>query len=283
MEKKYAVLSMDLEDWFHLDYFEKNQCDQRVSTLDGVDIYLDLLDEYSIKTTFFTVGELTNQLEPLLKKIQERGHEIGIHSHHHKRPLTLTLEEFREDTLKAKASVQKITENRPLGYRAPCFSLDRLRLDILKELDFSYDTSKIDFADHPLYGKMDINDFKQPYPWVFEQNGFVEFEVSTSKVLGKSFPVSGGGYVRILPWFLMKVLLKKYLKKNNFYFFYIHPFELSKVLDIPLPPNTSASTRFRFNKGRFSVDRKIRQLIELLNKEGYTITTFAHLKQELFK
>lgn len=282
MKKKYAVLSMDLEDWFHLDYFEKMSCDESISTLDGVDTYLNLLDEYGIKTTFFTVGELAKGLEPLIKKIQERGHEIGIHSFHHKRPLTLSIEEFREDTIKAKASIQKIIGNQPLGYRAPCFSLDRARLDILRELGFSYDTSKIDFADHPLYGKMDVNDFNRPYPWVFEQNGFVEFEVSTSKVLGKSFPVSGGGYVRILPWFLMKRLLKKYLKKESFYFFYIHPFELSKVLDIPFPQNTSASTRFRFSKGRASVENKIRNLIGLLQEEGYTITTFSQLKQELF-
>ena len=54
--KKYAVLGMDVEDWFHLDYFLDEKCDISQNTLDGIEIYLDLLKDYKIKTTFFVVG-----------------------------------------------------------------------------------------------------------------------------------------------------------------------------------------------------------------------------------
>ena len=40
--KKYAVLAMDLEDWFHLDYFLDSNCDKSQSTLDGFSIFLQV-------------------------------------------------------------------------------------------------------------------------------------------------------------------------------------------------------------------------------------------------
>ena len=54
--KKYAVLAMDLEDWFHLDYFLDSNCDKSQSTLDGFSIFLQVLEKYDIKTTFFVVS-----------------------------------------------------------------------------------------------------------------------------------------------------------------------------------------------------------------------------------
>ena len=92
--KKYAVLGMDVEDWFHLDYFNKEECDQNQSTLDGLDVYLNILDHYGIKTTFFIVGELVSVLKDKIKIIKEKGHEICLHSYSHNRPLQLSLEDF---------------------------------------------------------------------------------------------------------------------------------------------------------------------------------------------
>lgn len=277
--KKYAVLAMDLEDWYHLDYFDKNKCDQSESTLDGINIYLEILEEYKIKTTFFVVGELMDQLKPVLKNIHEKGHELGIHSYNHVRPLLMSLEEFEYDTKKAVEKLESIIGNKSFGYRAPCFSLNRERLDILKKLDFSYDTSKINFQNHPLYGDIDLSDFQLLEPWIYKKDDFVEFEVSTSKFLGKNIPISGGGYLRIFPWFFMKYLLSKYLRENKYYFFYIHPFELSENTSITFPPNTSISKKYRFSIGRKSVKQKIKKTIELLHSEGFEIITFSELKK----
>src|SRR3989442_648447 len=41
--KRTAVLSMDVEDWYHLDYFHRPSCDASCSLLDGLDVYLELL------------------------------------------------------------------------------------------------------------------------------------------------------------------------------------------------------------------------------------------------
>lgn len=274
---KYAVLSMDVEDWYHLDYFRKEECDQSQSTLDGLDIYLDILDQYEIKTTFFIVGELINALKDKIQNIKDRGHEICLHSNAHKRPLQLSVDEFRKDTIEGINSFNKFTGIKVDGYRAPCFSLDRDRLEILRELGFSYDSSKIKFDAHDLYGRINLDDFEEINPTIYKQKSFYEFEASTVEFFGKNLPVSGGGYLRIFPWLLTKMLLKKYFKKNQHYFFYIHPFEFSKNYDIIIPENTDLKTKIRFSQGRKSVESKMHKLIKLLKENNYKFVTFNQI------
>lgn len=275
--KKYAVLGMDVEDWFHLDYFDKDKCDTAQSTMDGLDIYLDLLEKHQIKSTFFIVGELVEKHKEQLSKIIRKGHEIALHSYSHKRPLSMSVEEFRLDTQKGLSVLAQQLNIKPLGYRAPCFSLDRERLDILQEMGFFYDSSKIKFDAHDLYGRIDLSDFKNITKDIYENNGFREFEASTINIFGKNLPVSGGGYLRIFPWRLTKFLLQKYFKQNGNYFFYIHPFELSRNYTIKEPSDTNFKTKLRFRLGRKSVSNKMEKLIKLLKKNDYQFVTFSEI------
>lgn len=275
--KKYAVLGMDVEDWFHLDYFNPDECNQQTSTLDGLDIYLDLLKEHSIKTTFFVVGDIVEKKASILKRIISDGHEIALHSFNHKRPLLMTLEEFKIDTQKSIDVVRKQLDYEVKGFRAPCFSLDRDRLNILSDLGLQYDASKIKFNDHALYGNLDVSDFDSINDDIYNKNGFYEFETSTVNLFNKNLPISGGGYLRIFPWFITKFLLKRYLKKQNNYFFYIHPFEFSQNYKIKVPANTKLLTKLRFNLGRKTVLKKTNRLIKFLNENNYEFVKFEDL------
>jgi len=178
-------------------------------------------------------------------------------------------------------AMKKINGDREFGYRAPCFSLDRERLEIVQNAGFVYDSSRIDFGDHPLYGSIDMAGYEKRFNAVYQNDYFIEFEATTLSVLGKNIPISGGGYLRLFPWLLMKSLVSQYLKSNDIYVFYIHPFELSRFPAPNIPKNTSTLTKFRFAHGRGGVVDKIKKLTDLLHSNNYEFTTFSALHAEM--
>ena len=277
---RYAVLSMDVEDWYHLDYFSGLSPERSSSLLDGLDIYLSLLERHSIRTTCFVLGELAEQLGGTLRAMAAAGHEIASHGVAHKRPLKMTVDEFADDLRQSKATLEDVVQRSVEGFRAPCFSMDRTRLEEVRNAGYTYDSSRIDFTGHPLYGSLDVDDFRAETPGHFVQQGFHEFEVSTLPVLGKRLPVSGGGYLRIAPWAIMRPLIQTYVKSSPLYVLYIHPFELSPR---PLPAaaaKLSFPQRLRFGLGRAGVARKLEKLVRLLKHDGFSFVTFRDLCQQ---
>ena len=277
--KRYAVLSMDVEDWYHLDYFSSMAPERSSSMLDGLDEYLSLLERHSIRTTFFVLGELADQLAGTLRSMVTAGHEIASHGMAHKRPLQLTIEEFATDLQQSKARLEQVVQSRVTGFRAPCFSMDRVRLEEVRKAGYVYDSSRIDFTGHPLYGSLNVDDFNAVSPGHFVRDGFHEFEVSTLPVLGKRLPVSGGGYLRIAPWAIMRPLIGSYVKECPLYVLYIHPFELSKQSSPSAAAGLYWPQRLRFGLGRSGEARKLERLIQLLNNEGFAFVPFRDLCQ----
>jgi len=278
---KYAVLSMDIEDWYHLDYFRGTAIDIPYSMLDGVDEYRKLLSDHEIKTTFFTLGEIAESFKHTLIDLNSDKHEIAAHGWNHKRPLTMDKSEFYSDITKTKSTLEQIVGKEVTGYRAPCFSLDRSLLNKVEKAGFLYDSSRIDFSNHSLYGEIDLNDYREIIKNIYLKEKFFEFEVSTYPLRQKPIPVSGGGYIRIFPWVLMKRLLNNYLKNNDFFVLYIHPFELSSRIAPQLPNEIPWYIKQRFKYGRNSVKNKINKLIILLKEYDFNFVTFTELRKIL--
>ena len=115
---------------------------------------------------------------------------------------------------------------------------------------------------------------------VYRDKIFTEFELPTQRFFSKNIPISGGGYLRILPWFLFKYLLKKYLKENDTYFFFIHPFELTNK-KVSLPKDSSIVSRLRFRIGRLHAASRFKKLIKILKKEGFEFVTFSDFNKEI--
>lgn len=277
--KRYAVLSMDVEDWYHLDYCRGLEVDRSWSMLDGLDVYLSLLKRHSIRTTFFVLGELADQLGGRLRAMAEAGHEIASHGVAHKRPLQMSIAEVAADLRQSKAQLETELQRPVEGFRAPCFSMDRARLEEVRKAGYTYDSSRIDFTGHPLYGSLDVDDFATVSPGHGVLQGFHEFEVSTLPLFGKRLPVSGGGYLRIAPWAVMRPLIQSYVSSHPLYVLYIHPFELSTQANPPEYAELSFTQRSRFSIGRSGVADKLEKLILLLKQHDFSFVTFRDLCQ----
>ena len=68
---KKAVLTLDVEDWYHLDYFDRHQCDTKNSLLDGLDVYVELLDSLSLPS--FVLGEIAEKKIEFFKNLIKVG------------------------------------------------------------------------------------------------------------------------------------------------------------------------------------------------------------------
>ena len=158
---KTFFLTMDLEEWYHLDYFKNYNLVREKRVVPLIYDFLNNLDKNGIKITFFVLGELVKENSNILKEIKSRGHSIASHGYNHELLNKKTGEEFKEDILRAKYVIEDLINMEVFGYRAPCFTMDREKLMILKECGYKYDSSMIRFEQHPLYKSLDISDFQK--------------------------------------------------------------------------------------------------------------------------
>lgn len=273
---KIAVFSIDVEEWYHLEYFKNSKTDKKKSVMDGLHTFIKIVDKHNIKASFFIVGELIQTLKKTIKNLDIEGHDIGLHSYFHKRPVVQNINEFIKDTKDTISEMKSILPNNSFGYRSPCFAIDRERLDEVIKLGIQYDASKITQKEHPLYVNLDLDGFEKQERDIYKKDFFKVFEVSTIKFLGVNIPIAGGGYLRIIPWPIYIWLLKKYLKKSTFINFFIHPFELSSM-NFDLPENTPYLTKFRYNYKRNKVEKRLNRIIELLKENDYNFKTFSQI------
>lgn len=275
---KYVVFTMDVEAFSDTDCLRSSGPQAERDLMDGFDRYMEILDRYGIKSTLFTVGNLAPRISDRLQRCLDRGHRLALHSMDHTVAMDLPPEQFRQQTGAAREALCNLFHTEVTGFRAPCFSIDKERLEILKELGFHYDSSYLGFplARHTV--TLDLGEFQRLRPNVFRQKDFFEFGLSLQRVLGFPFPISGGGYVRLLHWGIMKYLIQRHIHRNDYYVFYLHPFELT-AQQIPRIPRLNPRDQYYLHAGIRSYGQKIEQIIQMLRQAGYQFVTFEELTQ----
>jgi len=271
MKRKKFYLTIDLEEWYHLLYFKKytnfKGDDFFIHKLNG---FLDYLIERKIKATFFVLAELAKQHPLVIRRIHNDGHEISCHGLNHELVSDKSEKQFIDELIKAKAIIEDIIGESIYGYRAPCFSLTNNTLSKLSSIGFRYDSSFIKFSNHKLYNELNMSMFKRHNSILLESNigEFFEFEIPTTKIFNINIPISGGGYLRIIPFLIFKFFYTQELKKRNNYMLFLHPFELyDGRFDLPI--NASFKDKLRFNYGRKSNLNKLSKLLLIAEKLNY--------------
>lgn len=256
-------LTVDVEDYFQVAAFDTivhiEDWDRYLPrVVNNTKIILDLFAARSIKATFFVLGWVAEKFPELIREIDGQGHEIGCHSFYHRLVYSLTPDEFREDTVRAKNALEDIIGKKVKGYRAPSYSITSRSLwafDILEELGFEYDSSIFPIV-HDRYGIPDAPRFRYRLPG----HNLIEYPISTALFLKKKIPVAGGGYFRIFPyWFTALALNKINSCDREPFIFYFHPWEIDP--EQPRMKNASAVSRFRHYK---NLDQTMTRLEKLL-------------------
>jgi polysaccharide deacetylase family protein (PEP-CTERM system associated) len=235
-ERPLLLLSIDFEDWHQLVRRRVGAADWRrpgPALERQTHALLALLDELSVKATFFILGMAARAHPRLVEAVADRGHEIGCHGDAHLPVHGQTPAEFAADLGAARATIEQLTGTAPLGYRAPAFSITRQAawaFDVLGEQGFGYDASQHDTPR--------IRDRARPAsaaPHRLE-NGLWEFPVAVWQSPVGLVPVGGASYWSVMP---RPFILRGLQEAGRFAGLYLHPHELDPA---PLRPDLSGAS-----------------------------------------
>lgn len=281
-KKKYAVFTIDVERFADTECIQNLGAPVEADMLDGFDEYMRIMDRYGIKNTLFTIGELAPKIADRLRPCVAAGHDLALHSYSHVPPMYEPLDRFREKTRQAKDRMRELFGVEVSGFRAPCFSMDDAHLEILRELGFRYDSSYLNYSPARHTRKLDMKGYRQLRRSIFRREGFYEFGLSTGNVMGIPFPVSGGGYVRLTPWWFIGPMIRRHIRKNDYYVFYLHPFELTQQ-KVPFIRKLRGYDQYYIRQGIRSYGRRVERIIKMLQRYGYEFVTFDQLAKILGK
>jgi polysaccharide deacetylase family protein (PEP-CTERM system associated) len=214
------ILTIDIEEWYIYSQYPKGGRAYYKPILDRyLNDLLNLLEEKNTKGTFFCLGEIATSDADVVKLIHQRGHEIGAHSNFHHLVGDLSPLEFREDTYAVKSRLEDLTGEKIEYYRAPVFSITQKTdwaLDILMDLGFTCDSSI--FPANRSFGGYAELDCNAPFIVKNGEKTIKEFPINFASIGSQKIMYSGGGYFRMLPYFM----IKRWMQKTDYNMLYFH-------------------------------------------------------------
>jgi polysaccharide deacetylase family protein (PEP-CTERM system associated) len=226
------ALTVDVEEYFH-----PNAMDDVVALEEWAQLpqraerntyrMLDLLSAHGVRGTFFVLGWVAERCPRLVDEIAARGHEVGCHGYLHRLVYKQTATEFRADVLRAKAALEDRLGTRVRGFRAASYSIvpaTLWALDVLIESGFEYDSSIFPIR-HDLYGIPGFS--RTPVSMRRAAGHILEIPASTVRWCGYTWPVAGGGYLRLLPYWVTRRAIRRIHRADGVAaMVYVHPWEL---------------------------------------------------------
>lgn len=215
------ILTFDIEEW----YLEKILHDGRAFRYQQFDEafakVLDELDRLNIKATCFCLGKLATDFPQVVREIARRGHEVGCHSNEHVWLNKMNEEQLLKDTQEALKALEDVIGKKVVSYRAPAFSIthqNKWAVNVLADCGIESDASVFptsrDFGGY--------KGFPQDTPCIISHEGATlkEYPISLTSILGKTMAYSGGGFFRLLPyWLVSKTIM---LRDYNICYFHLN-------------------------------------------------------------
>jgi polysaccharide deacetylase family protein (PEP-CTERM system associated) len=259
------AMTIDVEDYFHVAALSKSVSRD---DWDGMEYrveastrrLLNVFADTGTKATFFVLGWVAKKSPHLVREIEAAGHEIASHGWSHKLVYNQSRDEFTRETRDSKALLEDITGHAIDGYRASTYSITSRSLwalDVLCDLGFKYDSSIFPIR-HDLYGIPDA----PRRPGVMRAPGggdILEFPMSVAQIAGFKLPVSGGGYFRLLPYWLTRTGLRQLNNDEKRPFvFYLHPWEVDTEQPVL---KAKFLSRFRHYTNLHRTEGRLRRLL----------------------
>lgn len=252
------VLTVDVEDWYQVEIDSQVEISKRV--LDNTNRLLAILSETGTKATFFIQGLVAEKFPQLIKKIHKEGHEVATHGYDHKQVFRQNRKEFEWNLKRSITVLEDLIQEKILGYRAPDYSIIKdstWALNVLEEQGLQYDSSIF-----PIKGRRYGIPNAPRFPYRIPGTKLIEIPLSTIRLFGVNLPVCGGGYMRVSPYWLTKLAIKKINGEGKPAILYTHPHELDteELKDMGRQKSIPLSVRLSQGLNRGKTEYKVRNL-----------------------
>lgn len=255
------ILTFDIEEWFHILDNDSTKTEKEWSNYEyrldsNMDRIFELLERKNQKATFFCLGWVAREFPHILKRINDNGYEIATHSDKHQLVYEQNKKEFKEDLELSINSIEDCTGVKVKSYRAPGFSIMEENKWVFEELvnqgieiDCSIFPAKRSHGGFESYGSA------KPSILSIKDKELKEFPINLYPFFGKNAIFSGGGYFRLLPYFI----IKKMMQNSDYVMTYFHPRDFDPKQ--PMIDNLSNFRKFKSYYGLNSSFRKLERLI----------------------
>jgi len=259
------AMTVDVEDYFQVQAFasviDRAAWDMFPCRVEAnVDRILQQFDRAGVTATFFTLGWIADRYPGVVRRIVAAGHELASHGHGygHARADGQSPDEFRADVRRARGMLQDLGGVSVVGYRAPTFSIgprNPWAFDVLDEEGYAYSSSVYPVR-HDLYGAPDAPRF----PYRPGNGALIEIPMTTVRIGGRNLPCAGGGYFRLMPYALFRMLFRRFNSREAASgVFYFHPWEIDPSQ--PRVPAASRVSRFRHTVNLAAMQGRLEHLL----------------------
>ena len=238
-------LTVDVEEWFHVCGVGGVLAPEHWPSLPSrveftTDLTLDLLARRGVTATFFVLGSIAERHPRLVERIVSAGHEVASHGFSHRRVFELDEASFAEDLACASAALEGAGAARPIGFRAPEWSInDRAPwgLAVLARAGFRYDSS---MSPLPVVGNPDYP--QVPHRRDTPHGTLIEIPPLVGRRFGQHYPLGGGWGLRMSR---PATVIREIEARNHLGVpatLFVHPWELD-----PEPPRVALPAALRFS------------------------------------
>lgn len=100
-----------------------------------------ILEQQGLPATFFIPSWTIDNYPDAAQRIVTAGHEIGHHGYIHEHPTTLSYAEEEAVLVAGIEAIERLTGERPSGYRSPAWEFSSNTLSLLDRYEFRYSSN----------------------------------------------------------------------------------------------------------------------------------------------
>lgn len=266
MDEVANVLTIDVEDWFHLidvpvpDFGPARWERLPSRVVDGTRRLLDLAEHHGAGATFFVLGWIAERHPALVAEIAARGFEVGSHGYGHELVDRLGPEGFERDLTRSVEAISGACGATPRAYRAAGFSITRASRWAFASLvahGFTHDSSVA--PGRPGHTGWPTR-HRGPFTIDTTAGPLAELPLAAVDVLGHPVCVAGGGYLRLLPGAVVRGAVRHLNAAGIPATVYVHPRDLDA--EQPVLPGLPPLRRLRSYLNLAGTEGKLRRLLQ---------------------